>query len=103
MIPVNKRHLKRQLSDYVHYYHEDRTHLGLGQGGNLWMSVAASGEVWSFDVKTGEFGTHNFTLPQAYPEDSIVYWTKGPGEPLPPSVPDLTTSKWIRRVRSGLP
>jgi hypothetical protein len=25
VIPVNERHLKRLLSDYVHYYHEDRT------------------------------------------------------------------------------
>lgn len=26
---MNERHLKRLLSDYVCYYHEDRTHLGL--------------------------------------------------------------------------
>jgi len=29
VIPVNERHLRRLLSDYVHYYHDDRTHLGL--------------------------------------------------------------------------
>jgi putative transposase len=29
VIPVNERHLKRLLYEYVHYYHEDRTHLGL--------------------------------------------------------------------------
>ena len=29
IIAVNERHLKRLLSDYVRYYHEDRTHLGL--------------------------------------------------------------------------
>jgi hypothetical protein len=29
---VNERHLKRLLSEYVGYYHEDRTHLGLGKG-----------------------------------------------------------------------
>ena len=29
VIPVNERHLKRLLSDFVRYYHEDRTHLGL--------------------------------------------------------------------------
>jgi putative transposase len=29
VIPVDESHLKRLLSDYVHYYHEDRTHLGL--------------------------------------------------------------------------
>ena len=32
IIPVNERHLKRLLSEYVSYYHEDRTHLGLGKG-----------------------------------------------------------------------
>jgi putative transposase len=29
IIAVNERHLKRLLSDYVRYYHEDRTHFGL--------------------------------------------------------------------------
>jgi putative transposase len=29
VIAVNERHLKRLLADYVRYYHEDRTHLGL--------------------------------------------------------------------------
>ena len=29
VIAYNERHLKRLLSDYVRYYHEDRTHLGL--------------------------------------------------------------------------
>lgn len=29
VIPLNERHLKRLLSDYVRYYHVDRTHLGL--------------------------------------------------------------------------
>jgi hypothetical protein len=31
IIVVNERHLKRLLSDYVRYYHEDRTHLGLSK------------------------------------------------------------------------
>jgi hypothetical protein len=31
IIPIDERHLKRLLSDYVHCYHEDRTHLGLGK------------------------------------------------------------------------
>lgn len=30
VIALNERHRKRLLSDYRHYYHEDRTHLGLG-------------------------------------------------------------------------
>ncbi len=31
IIAVNERHLKRLLSEYVRYYHEDRTHLGLNK------------------------------------------------------------------------
>lgn len=31
VIAVNERHLKRLLSEYVRYYHEDRTHLGLNK------------------------------------------------------------------------
>ena len=31
VIVVNECHLKRLLSDYVRYYHEDRTHLGLNK------------------------------------------------------------------------
>jgi putative transposase len=29
VIALNERHLKRLLSEYIRYYHEDRTHLGL--------------------------------------------------------------------------
>ena len=29
VIPLNERHLKRLLSEYIRYYHLDRTHLGL--------------------------------------------------------------------------
>jgi putative transposase len=32
IIAVDERHLKRLLFEYVRYYHEDRTHLGLGKG-----------------------------------------------------------------------
>jgi putative transposase len=31
VIPLNERHLKRLLSEYVSYYHEDRTHIGLSK------------------------------------------------------------------------
>jgi len=31
VIPLNEPHLKRLLSEYVRYYHEDRTHLGLAK------------------------------------------------------------------------
>ena len=32
IIALDERHLKRLLYEYVRYYHEDRTHLGLGKG-----------------------------------------------------------------------
>jgi hypothetical protein len=32
IIAVDEHHLKRLLSEYVSYYHEDRTHLGLSKG-----------------------------------------------------------------------
>jgi hypothetical protein len=32
VIALNESHLKRLLSEYVQYYHEDRTHLGLEKG-----------------------------------------------------------------------
>jgi putative transposase len=38
IIAVNERHLKRLLADYICYYHDDRTHLGLRKqtpGGRL--------------------------------------------------------------------
>jgi transposase InsO family protein len=31
MIVLNERHLKRLMTEYVRYYHNDRTHLGLGK------------------------------------------------------------------------
>jgi len=48
VIAVNERHLKRLLSEYVRYYHDDRTHLGLSKetpGGRV--RVAAQGHVVS--------------------------------------------------------
>jgi transposase InsO family protein len=46
VLAVNERHLKRLLSEYVRYYHEDRTHLGLGKGTPTRRSRAiASGRV----------------------------------------------------------
>ena len=29
VIVLNERHLKRLMNEYVRYYHDDRTHLGL--------------------------------------------------------------------------
>ena len=31
VIVLNERHLKRLLAEYVGYYHDDRTHLGLAK------------------------------------------------------------------------
>jgi putative transposase len=46
VIALNERHLRRLLREYVHYYHEDRTHLGLGKdtpGGRAAGSVPPMG------------------------------------------------------------
>jgi putative transposase len=48
IIAVSERHLKRLLADYVGYYHDDRTHLGLGKGTpNGRIRSVASGRVLS--------------------------------------------------------
>jgi putative transposase len=48
VIAVHERHLKRLLSEYVRYYHEDRTHLGLAKGTpNYRNRTPASGRVLS--------------------------------------------------------
>ncbi len=42
VIVLNQRHLRRLLKEYIRYYHEDRTHLGLGKdtpGGRVAASV----------------------------------------------------------------
>ena len=31
VIALDERHLKRLLSEYIRYYHDDRTHLGLNK------------------------------------------------------------------------
>ena len=50
IIGLNERHLKRLLSEYIRYYHEDRTHLGLGKGTpNCRSRSGASGRVVSHE------------------------------------------------------
>src|SRR5664279_5332794 len=47
IILLNERHLKRLMSLYLRYYHEDRTHLGLGKDtpvGRVAASVSPSGK-----------------------------------------------------------
>ena len=41
VIVLNERHLKRLMAKYVHYYHEDRTHLGLGKDTPAGRPIAA--------------------------------------------------------------
>ena len=46
VIILNERHLKRLMSAYLLYYHEDRTHLGLGKDtpvGRVAAPVSPSG------------------------------------------------------------
>jgi transposase InsO family protein len=51
VIVLHERHLKRLMNEYVRYYHEDRTHLGLGKQTPAGREVAkysgASGRVLS--------------------------------------------------------
>jgi putative transposase len=50
IIAVNERHLKRLLSEYVRYYHDDRTHLGLAKGTpDSRMRCAARGGILSHE------------------------------------------------------
>ena len=50
IIALDERHLKRLLSEYVRYYHEDRTHLGLRKGTpNGRTHTISSGRVLSHD------------------------------------------------------
>jgi transposase InsO family protein len=50
IVALNERHLKRLLSEYVHYHHEDRTHLGLEKGTpNGRIRSVASGRVLAQD------------------------------------------------------
>ena len=42
VIVLNERHLRRLLNEYVRYYHEDRTHLGLGKDTPAGRSAASA-------------------------------------------------------------
>src|ERR1700756_2245598 len=54
VIALNERHLKRLLSEYVSYHHEDRTHLGLGKGTpGCRPRCVTSGRVLSYDRLSG--------------------------------------------------
>jgi len=42
---LNAKHLKRTLTKYFRYYHESRTHLGLGKQCPILRSVSSSGKI----------------------------------------------------------
>ena len=44
VIVPNEQHLKRLMSEYVRYYHEDRTHLGLAKANPFVMGRASAVE-----------------------------------------------------------
>ena len=44
VIVLNERHLKRLMNEYVRYYHDDRTHLGLAKGTPAGREAAAETE-----------------------------------------------------------
>ena len=51
VIVLNERHLRRLMNEYIRYYHEDRTHLGLNRqtpaGREAAVGANASGKVVS--------------------------------------------------------
>ena len=47
VIVLNERHLKRLMAEYVRYYHDDRTHLGLAKDTPAGRPVALRSEVGS--------------------------------------------------------
>jgi putative transposase len=50
VIALSERHLSRLLAEYVSYYHDDRTHLGLEKGTpNGRAQCRASGSILSYD------------------------------------------------------
>jgi putative transposase len=59
VIVLSERHLKRLMADYVRYYHEDRTHLGLAKDtpGRPVVSRAAGSSRISFCPRLG--GLHH--------------------------------------------
>jgi putative transposase len=67
VIALNERHLKRLLSAYVSYHHEDRTHLGLGKGTpgrrTRWRT---SGRVLSQDRLGGLHQPEDLSVPPLY-------------------------------------
>jgi putative transposase len=56
VIVVNERHLKRLMSEYVRYYHEDRTHITLAKGTPAGRDAATTFETHHRVVSTPRLG-----------------------------------------------
>ena len=71
IVAVNERHLKRLLSEYVRYHHEDRTHLGLGKRRpNGRIRSVASGQVVSQERRESNYGAWVAVVPRL----TVVPW-----------------------------
>ena len=53
LIIVNEHHLRRFLKNYIHYYHNHRTHLGIGKDSPMGRQVDTVGEIQSVVVANG--------------------------------------------------
>ncbi len=56
VIVVNERHLKRLVNEYIHYYHEDRTHLALAKGTPAGREAATTSDTHCRVVSTPRLG-----------------------------------------------
>jgi transposase InsO family protein len=64
VIVVNQRHLRRLMKNYIHYFHKDRTHLGLAKdtpSGRAVAMASASGRAIISLPRLGRLH-HRYTL-----------------------------------------
>jgi hypothetical protein len=67
VIPLNEQHLMRLGHEYIRYYHDDRTHIGLGKqtpGARLIQQKANCGSEVCADPRLGGLH-HRYTWAQA--------------------------------------
>jgi transposase InsO family protein len=64
VIALNARHMKRLMTEYLRYYHHDRTHLGLAKETPVERKKEASPRVSSRVVSTPRLGAlhHRYRL-----------------------------------------
>ena len=100
IIAADERHLKRLLSEYIRYYHEDRTHLGLGKGTPDGRTRAIASSYVLSHVRLG--GLHTGTIELPNPKQRRVVKTSGFLHPyiytgIPLGFPG--TDSWRSRVK----